>query len=692
MDAASIEEINKVRRALGMKPLPVPGAAPEPSDTKKPSSTEDDEPGSTLESREAQATENFKKVREAEEARRRREEKAAAIKKARELALRNAVVEGKTLADEVSDDELDVKNWLKGQKKRQKKLEEEKRRREEQERAEREKEKAAAAEHSLAGVKVAHDLNDFLGAEEQILTLKDTGVLEAEEEGDELENIALREQEKLREKLELKKKKPVYDPTEDETMQGGILSKYDEEIYGKKKKAFTIDLNGVSTVSGEGAIQNVSAPVEKKQVAVAVDSIDDILGRLHLLALRLKSPCLLSTGPETAAPTSDYLDPSEVKVRKPKKKKSKSTRRQKDEDDILFQGDMANGEEEPQEMEIDSAAATVPKKRRIVDDNFVDDDDLQSSLSKQRREALKKRKRLRPEDLARQLREQTENGNGEAEDEEAQGEIMDEVSRFVDSLQPELLQEEKKLRKPKVEEVPTVTAMQDEESSSSSSSEDEDEEMHDVDASQSLRETSAPLAEVPSTGVEEEKTVAQGLGATLALLRERRLIESDGKGEELTEQFRQRQRFLAELHRRMAQFDAETKAQRERDRQSGKLDRMSAREREEWQRQQNALREQHQARIIDQLYREGYRPNVELKYIDEHGRRLDQKEAFKELSHQFHGKTSGKGKTEKKLKKLEQEKKRMAQSVLDASQSVGGMSTAASQQGKKRREAGVRLA
>ena len=404
----------------------------------------------------------------------------------------------------------------------------------------------------------------------------------------------------------------------------------------------------------------------------------------------MKSSCLLSTGPGTATPTSDYLDSSELKVRKPKKKKSKSTRRQKDEDDILFQGDIANGEEEPQEMEIDSAAATVPKKRRIVDDNFVDDDDLQSSLSKQRREALKKRKRLRPEDLARQLREQTENGNGEAEDDEAQGEIMDEVSRFVDSLQPELLQEEKKVRKPKVEEVPTVTAMHGEESPSPS--DDEDEEMHDVDSSQSLRETSAPLAEAPSTGVEEEKTVAQGLGATLALLRERRLIETDGKGEELTEQFRQRQRFLAELHRRMAQFDAETKAQRERDRQSGKLDRMSVREREEWQRQQNALREQHQARIIDQLYREGYRPNVELKYIDEHGRRLDQKEAFKELSHQFHGKTSGKGKTEKKLKKLEQEKKRMAQSVLDASQSVGGMSTAASQQGKKRREAGVRLA
>ncbi len=74
---------------------------------------------------------------------------------------------------------------------------------------------------------------------------------------------------------------------------------------------------------------------------------------------------------------------------------------------------------------------------------------------------------------------------------------------------------------------------------------------------------------------------------------------------------------------------------------------------------------------MDQLYRQGYKPSVELKYIDQYGRRLDQKEAFKELSHGFHGKKSGKGKTEKLLKKIEDEKRRNAQSMLDASQNVG---------------------
>ena len=124
---------------------------------------------------------------------------------------------------------------------------------------------------------------------------------------------------------------------------------------------------------------------------------------------------------------------------------------------------------------------------------------------------------------------------------------------------------------------------------------------------------------------------------------------------------------------------------------SGKLDRMSVREREEWARQQNTWRDQQQSRRMAELYSAGYKPSVELKYTDEHGRSLDQKEAFKQLSHQFHGKGSGKGKTEKLLKKIEDEKRREGQSLFDASQSAG-MSLAAQQQLKKRREAGVRLA
>lgn len=56
--------------------------------------------------------------------------------------------------------------------------------------------------------------------------------------------------------------------------------------------------------------------------------------------------------------------------------------------------------------------------------------------------------------------------------------------------------------------------------------------------------------------------------------------------------------------------------------------------------------------------KEHYRPEVKLDYVDETGHQMNQKEAFRYLSHRFHGKGSGKKKTEKRSKKqLEEEVK-----------------------------------
>lgn len=53
--------------------------------------------------------------------------------------------------------------------------------------------------------------------------------------------------------------------------------------------------------------------------------------------------------------------------------------------------------------------------------------------------------------------------------------------------------------------------------------------------------------------------------------------------------------------------------------------------------------------------KETFKPNVKLEYIDDSGRLLNTKEAFRYLSHKFHGKGPGKNKIEKRLKKSEQE-------------------------------------
>jgi U4/U6.U5 tri-snRNP-associated protein 1 len=117
---------------------------------------------------------------------------------------------------------------------------------------------------------------------------------------------------------------------------------------------------------------------------------------------------------------------------------------------------------------------------------------------------------------------------------------------------------------------------------------------------------------------------------------------------------------------------------------------MSAREREEHARWENKQRDQLESRQMADVFNREYKPDVQLKYVDEHGRSMNQKEAFKHLSHQFHGKGSGKQKTEKHLKKIEDEKKREAMSALDASQATG-MNNAMGTTAKRNKQAGVRL-
>lgn len=93
----------------------------------------------------------------------------------------------------------------------------------------------------------------------------------------------------------------------------------------------------------------------------------------------------------------------------------------------------------------------------------------------------------------------------------------------------------------------------------------------------------------------------------------------------------------------------------------------------------HARRERYSGPTSDFKEKDGYKPNVKLEYIDDDGRLLSRKEAFRyvkvgtaetrlihsfafiilfrfrHLSHKFHGKGPGKNKIEKRIKKGEQE-------------------------------------
>lgn len=677
-DALSIEQNNKIRVALGLKPLPVPGAQPDATGPAfkedDDSASEEEEAASTLETRQAQGYENWQKLQDEAEAKRKREERNTAIKKARDAAQRNLKLEGPTLG-EADGAGLDTKTWLMQSKKRQKKIEKERARKLAEELEERER--AAAAEYTaadLAGIKVGHALGDFEGGEDHILTLKDAAV-DDEEGGDELQDVNLAEKERTQEKLELKKRKPVYDPTAENQ---GILSHYDEEIEGKKRKRFTLDAQGSTEEERETKRQEVSDRL--KRGAISLDLQPEI-------------------------PTSDYMDISEVKIKKPKKKKSKATKQRAvmDDEDIAPGGELSeapNGSS----MDIDSSnGVPTPAPRKPVDQNvsFVDDDDLQASLALQRRAAFKKRKKMRPEELARQLRDEESQTPMEVETPEEAPEdgglVIDEISEFVSNLQKPTIPEREERAKPSVPAAePAAEPEPEREAEAEAETGDVDMERsyNDIEDDEDLkeriqREETQAQQELTGTGLEEEATLDQGLGATLSMLRQRGLVkENDGSSKNSL--LRDRQRFLQDKQNREADAERRARLQRERDRASGKLDRMSAREREEYARWENKQRDQQEARQMAEIFNREYKPDVQLKYVDEFGRPMTQKEAFKELSHQFHGKGSGKMKTEKRLKKIEEEKKAESMSALDSSQHTG-MNNAMGATARKNRQAGVRL-
>lgn len=342
-------------------------------------------------------------------------------------------------------------------------------------------------------------------------------------------------------------------------------------------------------------------------------------------------------------------------------------------------------------MEVDSATIPEKKKRSFQDISFVDDDDLQASLAAQRRAALKKRKNLTPEDIARQLREEgsATPGPENIEDDNSGGLVIDETSEFIANLQKPAAPETKQRSSSRpADAITSMDAESDEEGDVNMEHSYADIEDEEDRKARIKREEST--SEVPATGIEEEVTLDKGLGSTLKLLKDRGILKTAESGD-INAIFREKQKFLAEKQRRESEAERKARQQRERDRANGRLDRMSAREKEEYARQQNNFRDQQESRQLAELFNKQYKPTVDLKYFDEHGRELGPKDAFRELSHQFHGKGSGKQKTEKLLKKIEDEKRREAQSTLDASQIVG-MSSAVGQQTKKQRQAGVRLA
>ncbi len=156
-----------------------------------------------------------------------------------------------------------------------------------------------------------------------------------------------------------------------------------------------------------------------------------------------------------------------------------------------------------------------------------------------------------------------------------------------------------------------------------------------------------------AVGTSSEQTFNSGMGSTLNILRQQGLLATPSADQIERERVQlQRDLWLAEQRRRVSQRE---------------VDRLKSRgsNKDQAQREyENRLRDQQEARANLEAFK-NYKPDVNIVYHDEFGRALEWKEAWKALSHKFHGKGSGKMKTEKRLKKIAEEKKQEAMASGD---------------------------
>ena len=154
-------------------------------------------------------------------------------------------------------------------------------------------------------------------------------------------------------------------------------------------------------------------------------------------------------------------------------------------------------------------------------------------------------------------------------------------------------------------------------------------------------------------GTSGEKAHGSGLAATLNILRQQGVLAAPTAESAEREKVQlQRDLWLADQRRRIAHREVERQKAR-----GGNKD-QAQREYE------NRLRDQQEARAGLESFKE-YKPDVNIVYYDEFGRELTPKEAWKALSHKFHGKGSGRMKTEKRSKKIAEERKQEAMASGD---------------------------
>ncbi|CAL7947290.1 unnamed protein product [Xylocopa violacea] len=597
----SIEETNKLRAKLGLKPLEVDSA---PKDD--PNKIKDDL-GEFYHKPAPDVKEKLwsQKLRE----------KLGTQKQKRLIEANLAKV--KALGECDSDD--DTKNWID----KTRRLEEEKRKAEERakmlDQLDEEfgignlvKEEIHAARNTaytdknLKGLKVEHNIEKFEEGKTVILTLKDQGVLDEAE--DVLVNVNITDEERYQRNIINKTKKPGYDAYDDNNFdelglpKKTILNKYDEEIEGEKKDTFVLGTNNFK---------------EMKQSKL--DYVKQRLANKRLESLQLAEPKLAS---------EYYNDEELAKFKKPKKKIRKIRKKLKAKDlipeDKDYLRDLGSRRSKRTEdvkendaLDVDDLGAPTEDLSGIKLEE--DDKELELQLALKKAQRLKETQISSIEKVAESIKEEPMS----SEENQSGNIVLNATAEFCRTLgdiptyglagnREENGQELMDFEMDGVKEEPPAN-------------EEEDDGRGAWNTVQLDESTSEPVA-MEAAILDAEPSLGHGVGGALKLAMSKGYLQKEDSSRPSASRF---------AHLQAQNYSIEDKTYGDDDK-FGRRDRFNG--------PTSEFKE-----------KDGFKPNVKLEYIDDDGHVLSAKEAFRYLSHKFHGKGPGKNKVEKRMKKAEQE-------------------------------------
>lgn len=500
--------------------------------------------------------------------------------------------------------------------------------------------KDAYTSGDLKGLKVQHKVESFNEGQTVILTLQDKGVLEEEE--DVLVNVGLVDKEKAEKNVELKKKKPDYKPYEEEESvddmvtfkSHSVLSKYDEEIEGEKKKSFRLNTGGFADGERERELQAIKEALRNQAQSLEMPSLtiaseyytpEEMVGfkktKRRVKKIRKKEKQTVGVEHLDDTRSSDFGSRTRGRGRRPVDEDGEEVK-EEEESRIPNVVPQMSDDIRMAEMDISEDEDFTPPEPAVIEEDEAEQE-LQKQLEKQRK--LKQKQLLKDsgEKVAEQIKVLGKDDH-DNDPEKRNNIVFNATSEFCRTLG----------------DIPTYGLSGNREDQEDIMDFEQEEEKDDAGNSDSDMDENVGWSTVnldeeqkqpdfstaSATILDEEPIVNSGLAAALLLCKNKGLLDTQ----------------MQKVARVRAPKGALPNDNYCIEDKMGFDDKYSR-------------REEYRGFTQDFKEKDSYKPDVKIEYVDESGRKLTPKEAFRQLSHRFHGKGSGKMKTERRMKKLEEE-------------------------------------